>query len=55
MPSGSIIVYAGSSAPTGWLFCDGSAISRSTYATLLELSQHLMVWVTAQVHSTYPT
>ena len=34
MPSGSIIVYAGSSAPTGWLFCDGSAISRSTYATL---------------------
>lgn len=34
MPSGSIIVYAGSSAPTGYLFCDGSAISRSTYATL---------------------
>ena len=34
MPSGSIIVYAGSSAPTGWLFCDGSAISRSTYSAL---------------------
>ena len=34
MPSGSIIVFAGSSAPTGFLFCDGSAISRSTYATL---------------------
>ena len=34
MPSGSIITYGGSSAPTGWLICDGSAISRSTYATL---------------------
>ena len=34
MPSGSIIAFAGSSAPTGFLFCDGSAISRSTYATL---------------------
>ncbi len=34
MPSGSIIVYAGSSAPTGFLFCDGSAISRSTYSAL---------------------
>jgi microcystin-dependent protein len=34
MPTGSIIVYAGSSAPTGFLFCDGSAISRTTYATL---------------------
>ncbi len=34
MPSGSIIAYAGSSAPSGWLICDGSAISRSTYATL---------------------
>ena len=34
MPTGSIIVYAGSSAPSGWLFCDGSAISRTTYATL---------------------
>lgn len=34
MPSGSVIIYGGSSAPTGWLFCDGSAISRSTYAAL---------------------
>ena len=34
MPSGSIIVYAGSSAPSGWLICDGSAISRSTYSVL---------------------
>ena len=34
MPSGSIIAFAGSSAPTGFLICDGSAISRTTYATL---------------------
>ncbi len=33
-PVGSIISYGGSSAPTGWLLCDGSAISRTTYADL---------------------
>ena len=33
-PVGSLIMYAGSSAPTGWLLCDGSAVSRSTYADL---------------------
>lgn len=26
--------YAGSSIPSGWLYCDGSAISRTTYAAL---------------------
>lgn len=34
MPTGSIMPYAGSSAPTGYLLCDGAAISRSTYSTL---------------------
>lgn len=34
MPSGSITQFAGSSAPTGWLLCDGSAVSRTTYARL---------------------
>ena len=33
-PSGSIIGFGGSSAPTGWLLCDGSAVSRSTYSDL---------------------
>mgnify|MGYP001260337934 FL=1 len=37
MPSGSIIVFAGSSSPTGFLFCDGSAVSRSTYADLFAI------------------
>ena len=33
-PTASVIAYAGSSAPSGWLFCDGASISRSTYSTL---------------------
>jgi len=33
-PVGSLMMYAGSSAPSGWLFCDGSAISRTTYSAL---------------------
>jgi microcystin-dependent protein len=34
MPAGSITAYGGSSAPTGWLLCNGQAVSRTTYATL---------------------
>lgn len=34
MPSGVMMPYGGASAPTGWLLCDGSAVSRSTYASL---------------------
>lgn len=33
-PIGAISPYAGSIAPTNWLICDGSAISRVTYADL---------------------
>ncbi len=33
-PSGTIKLYAGASAPTGYLICDGSAVSRTTYADL---------------------
>lgn len=33
-PPGVVQAYAGSSAPTGWLTCDGSAVSRTTYAAL---------------------
>lgn len=31
---GSILMYGGASAPLGYLVCDGSAISRTTYAEL---------------------
>jgi microcystin-dependent protein len=35
MPVGSVITYGGSTAPTGWLLCNGAAVSRTiTYADL---------------------
>tara|TARA_R100001460_G_scaffold7408_1_gene18909 strand:+ start:2123 stop:2950 length:828 start_codon:yes stop_codon:yes gene_type:complete len=34
IPSGIIMSFGGTSAPTGFLSCDGSAISRTTYSTL---------------------
>ena len=37
MPTGTVLHFAGSSAPTGWLLCDGAAVSRTTYATLFAL------------------
>lgn len=33
-PAGSILLYGGSSAPTGWLLCNGATLSTTTYATL---------------------
>lgn len=33
-PTGAVSAFAGSSAPSGWLLCDGSAISRTTYSDL---------------------
>lgn len=33
-PAGSVLPYAGSAAPTGWLLCQGQAVSRTTYADL---------------------
>lgn len=32
--AGEIKIYAGTSLPTGWLWCDGANVSRSTYAAL---------------------
>lgn len=34
VPSGTLIDYAGTTAPTGWLLCYGQTISRTTYASL---------------------
>jgi microcystin-dependent protein len=34
LPAGSIMAWGGSTAPANWLICDGSAISRSNYASL---------------------
>jgi len=37
VPAGLIFPYAASAAPSGYLVCDGSAVSRTTYATLFTL------------------
>lgn len=34
LPSGSLMMWPASVAPSGWLLCSGAAISRSTYAAL---------------------
>ena len=34
VPAGAIMAFAMNSAPSGWLSADGSAVSRTTYATL---------------------
>ncbi len=35
VPTGSVQTFAGFIVPTGWLLCDGTAVSRTTYAALL--------------------
>ena len=37
IPAGIINIYAGDTAPTGWLICDGSEISRTTYSDLYDV------------------
>lgn len=34
VPAGAVFHFAMGAAPTGWLTCDGSEVSRTTYATL---------------------
>ena len=34
LPVGIVQAFAGTTIPTGWLLCDGSAVSRTTYANL---------------------
>lgn len=34
VPVGTVLPYVGSSAPEGWLLCNGAAVSRNTYANL---------------------
>lgn len=37
LPAGSIQMFAGASAPTGWLLCDGGAVNTYTYRVLHKL------------------
>lgn len=36
-PTGAVFEFAGSAAPSGFLVCDGSAVSRSTFAALFSV------------------
>lgn len=38
LPAGSVIAWSGSTAPSGWLKCDGAAISRTAYAALFAIT-----------------
>lgn len=35
---GEIVPFAGSTAPNGWMLCDGTAISRTTYSALFAVT-----------------
>jgi microcystin-dependent protein len=37
VPTGAMIDFAGSAAPSGWLLCDGSAQSRTTFSALFNV------------------
>ena len=41
MPTGAIIPYAVTAAPSGYLLCNGAAVSRSTYAALFAIVSSL--------------
>ena len=36
-PIGSVSMYAGASAPSGWMLCNGQAVSRTTYSALYSI------------------
>jgi microcystin-dependent protein len=36
-PTGGLIMWSTSTAPTGWLLCNGAAVSRTTYAALFAI------------------
>jgi hypothetical protein len=34
IPAGTVVAFAGTTVPTGWLLCNGSSVSRTTYSAL---------------------
>lgn len=39
-PVGTVVDFAGASAPSGWLMCDGATVSQTTYAALYAVIGH---------------
>ncbi|MBT9560131.1 MAG: tail fiber protein [Myxococcales bacterium] len=37
VPPGTVVPFAGTAAPAGWLLCDGAAVSRATHSRLFAL------------------
>lgn len=37
LPTGSLVDFAGTSAPSGWLMCDGREVSRTAYSSLFAI------------------
>lgn len=37
IPVGTVVSHTGTTVPNGWLFCDGAAVSRTTYADLFNV------------------
>lgn len=56
IPTGTVITYAAQGAPTGWLVCDGSAVSRTAYPNLNALAasaSYLAPWGAGDGVSTF--
>lgn len=39
-PAGTVVMFAGATAPPGWLLCDGQMVSRTTYPRLYAVIGH---------------
>jgi hypothetical protein len=49
-PTGTVVPFAGSVAPAGYLLASGQAISRTNYAGLFAVINTTMVWAMARPH-----
>lgn len=45
VPIGTIIQYAGDTAPSGWLLCNGTQVSQTIYANLFAVVAHKFAYV----------